>query len=128
MHSGDQRNREDAPRSDTSLCTSAALHQSISTSVVLGTALVHVRNRAGSWQTLRTLIDSASQISAITTVCVDQLGLKCVRWTSPVTDLGGVPIDNVQGRTEFSVQPRFAVEPVLAVHAWVLPSITADLP
>ncbi|KAF0699618.1 Uncharacterized protein FWK35_00039032, partial [Aphis craccivora] len=31
MHSGDQRNREDAPRSDTSLCTSAALHQSIST-------------------------------------------------------------------------------------------------
>ncbi|KAF0710621.1 Uncharacterized protein FWK35_00035717 [Aphis craccivora] len=72
MHSGDQRNREDAPRSDTSLCTSAALHQSISTSVVLGTALVHVRNRAGSWQTLRALIDSASQISAITTACVDQ--------------------------------------------------------
>lgn len=42
IHSGDQRNREDEPRSDTSLCTSAALHQSISTSVVLGTALVHV--------------------------------------------------------------------------------------
>jgi len=51
-----------------------------------------------------------------------------VRWTSPVTGLACVPIDNVQGRTEFSVQPRFAVEPVLAVHAWVLPSITADLP
>ncbi|XP_022165278.1 uncharacterized protein LOC111030191 [Myzus persicae] len=77
---------------------------------------------------MRALIDSASQISAVTTACVDRLKLKCTRWTSPVTGLGGVPVVNVQGRVEFSVQPRFAVEPVLAVHAWVLPSITADLP
>jgi len=77
---------------------------------------------------MRALIDSASQISAVTTACVDRLKLKCTRWTSPVTGLGGVLVVNVQGRVEFSVQPRFAVEPVLAVHAWVLPSITADLP
>uniref|UniRef100_A0A2S2PHQ7 Peptidase A2 domain-containing protein n=1 Tax=Schizaphis graminum TaxID=13262 RepID=A0A2S2PHQ7_SCHGA len=119
----EQRNRDEAPRSDTSLCASAALHQSNASSVVLGTALVHVRDRAGEWQTMRALIDSASQISAVTTACVDRLKLKCTRWTSPVTGLGGVPVINVQGRVEFSVQPRFAVEPVLAVHAWVLPLI-----
>jgi len=77
---------------------------------------------------MRALIDSASQISAITVTCADRLGLKCARWTSPVTGLGGAPIVNVQGRVELSVQPRYAIEPVLALHAWVLPSITADMP
>ncbi|KAL4135124.1 hypothetical protein QTP88_006772 [Uroleucon formosanum] len=42
--------------------------------------------------------------------------------------MGGVLIVDVQGRAEVAVQPRFAAEPVLAIHAWVLPSITADLP
>lgn len=77
---------------------------------------------------MRALIDSASQISAITTACVERLGLKCARWTLPVTGLGGVPVVNVRGRVEFSVKLRFAIELVVVVHAWVLPSITADLP
>lgn len=42
--------------------------------------------------------------------------------------MGGVLIVDVQGRAEVAVQPRFAAEPVLAIHAWVLPSITAHLP
>lgn len=125
---GDTRGDEDTPRPDGQVCASTADPIGKTTSVVLGTALVHVRDRTGSWQTMRALLDSASQISAMTVACADRLGLKCTRWTSPVTGLGGVPIINVQGRVECSVQPRFAVEPVLAVHAWVLPSITADMP
>lgn len=35
---------------------------------------------------------------------------------------------NVQGRVNLAVQPRFANEPLLDVNAWILPSITGDLP
>lgn len=126
--SSDTRGNDETPRSEAQVCASAAAPISKSNSVVLGTALLHARDKVGSWHTMRALIDSAPQISAITVTCADRLGLKCARWTSPVTGLGGVPIVNVQGRVELSIQPRFAIEPVLAIHAWVLPSITADMP
>lgn len=35
---------------------------------------------------------------------------------------------NVQGRVECTVHPRFASEPALSIHAWVLPTITNALP
>ncbi|KAL4126593.1 hypothetical protein QTP88_010805 [Uroleucon formosanum] len=96
--------------------------------VMLGTALVHVRDRSGSWQTMRALIDCASQISAITAACADRLGLKRSRWTAPISGLSGVTVMNVQGRVECTVHPRFASEPALSIHAWVLPTITNALP
>ncbi|XP_022163934.1 uncharacterized protein LOC111029283 [Myzus persicae] len=99
-----------------------------SPAVMLGTAIVHVRDRSGSWQTMRALVDCASQISAITAACADRLGLKRSRWTAPISGLSGVAVNNVQGRVECTVHPRFASEPALAVHAWVLPTITNELP
>lgn len=113
----------------TSLCASvprAPINQA--TSVMLGTALVHMRDRSGTWQTMRALVDSASQISAVTVACADRLGLKRSRWTAPISGLSGVSVVNVQGRVECTVQPRFASEPVFSIHAWVLPNITANLP
>lgn len=110
------------------MCASAPQPPSLRpTTVMLGTALVHMRDRTGSWQTIRALIDCASQISAITVACAERLGLKRSRWTAPISGLSGVPI-NVHGRAECTVQPRFATEPVSSVHAWVLPSITGELP
>jgi len=35
---------------------------------------------------------------------------------------------NVQGRVNLAVQPQFANEPLLEVNAWILPSITGQLP
>ncbi|XP_008185462.1 uncharacterized protein LOC103310096 [Acyrthosiphon pisum] len=96
--------------------------------VLLGTALVHVRDRAGSMHTMRALVDCASQISAITDVCADRLGLKRSRWTAPISGLSGVSVVNVLGRVDCVVQLRFASEPALSVRAWVLPTITGDLP
>jgi len=45
-----------------------------SPSVVLSTALVHIRDRSGSFQVVRALIDSASQINAISLPCAKRLG------------------------------------------------------
>jgi len=99
-----------------------------SPSVMLGTALVHIRDRSGVYQSARALVDSASQISAITVACAKRLGLRWSRWTAPITGLSGVPVVEVQGRVECRIVPRFASEPVLLVQAWVLSSITGDLP
>lgn len=128
--SGDTaQGNNDAPRSDVVLCASAPSPKVCKApSVLLGTALVHVRDRSGSWQTLRALIDCASQITVITAASVDRLGLRRERWTAPVTGLSGVSIMNVQGRVECVMQPRYSNEPMLSVQAWVLPSITSDLP
>ncbi|XP_025191316.1 uncharacterized protein LOC112591650 [Melanaphis sacchari] len=123
-----QRNGEASP-SDVVLCASAPPPTVCkAASVLLGTALIHVRDRAGSWQTLRALVDCASQISVITAACVDRLGLRRERWTTPVTGLSGVSIMDVQGRVDCVIQPRYSNEPMLSVQAWVLPSITSDLP
>lgn len=131
LHNADdeRRSKRETPTVSASLCASVRRPPtSLATSVVLGTALIHVRDRSGSWQTMRALVDCASQISAITVAGADRLGLKRSRWTTPISDLAGVPVVNVQGRVECMVQPRFALEPVLCVHAWVLPTITGDLP
>lgn len=86
---------------DASLCASIS---NTSLSVLLGTALVHVRDHSGSWQTVRVLVDSASQISAMTTSCSERLSLRPTRWNTPVSGLSGVPVFNVKGLVECSVQ------------------------
>lgn len=97
-------------------------------SVLLGTALVHIRDCGGALHSVRALIDSASQISAITSNCATRLGLRLSRWTAPVSGLSGVSVVNVKGKVECHVQPRFSPDPVIPFTAWVFPSITADMP
>lgn len=100
----------------------------ISHSVILGTALVHIRDRSGVLHTVRALVDSASQISAITTTCASRLGLRVTKWTAPVSGLSGATVPNVKGLVTCHVQPRFSEEPVFKFDAWVFPLITTQMP
>ncbi|CAI6354007.1 unnamed protein product [Macrosiphum euphorbiae] len=97
-------------------------------SVLLGTALVQVRDHGGTLHTVRALIDSASQMSAITSSCTTRLGLRVSRWTAPVTGLSGASVPNTLGIVECNVQPRYSEEPVFPVKAWVFSTITANMP
>ncbi|XP_060861829.1 uncharacterized protein LOC132938841 [Metopolophium dirhodum] len=131
LHMGGRNTKEKVPepKAKSSLCASQPMPTtSTSCSVMLGTALVHVRDRSGTWQTMRALVDCASQISAVTVSFADRLGLKRTRWTAPVTGLAGHPVNSVMGWIDCIVQPRFAPEPSLSIQAWVLPSITGDMP
>jgi len=121
---------EEPPPVESAVCASVVNPPSPhrSSAVVLGTALVHVRDNTGSVKTMRALVDSASQISAVTVACIKRLGLKMSRWTAPISGLSGTTVAEVQGQVECIVQPRFASDPVLPVQAWVLPTITTDLP
>lgn len=98
------------------------------TTVLLGTALVHVRDRAGYMQPVRVLIDSASQISAMSTTCVERLGLRRKNWTAPITGLSGVPIPAISGKVDCYMTPRYATDPSLSVTAWIMPNIVSDMP
>lgn len=99
-----------------------------STCVLLGTALVHVPDRFGTVHTVRALLDSASQISAITTSCAQRLGFRPTPWTMPVSGMAGTPVVDVKGVVTCQVQPRFSPNPILSVNAWVFPRITSDMP
>jgi len=96
--------------------------------VLLGTALVHVRDSVGVMQSVRALIDSASQISAISSNCVDRLGLRRKRWTVPLSGLAGVQVPHVDGMVECCMAPRYTPEEAIGVKAWILPRITGLMP
>ncbi|KAF0739485.1 Integrase catalytic domain-containing protein [Aphis craccivora] len=96
--------------------------------VLLGTAVVHVRDTVGICRSVRVLIDSASQISAITSACCDRLGLQPSRWTVPVTGLSGQKVPDVQGVVQLTIQPRDSPALSIQVKPWVLSSITTDMP
>lgn len=111
------------PSSDTVLISS--LNQP---TVLLGTALVHVRDQAGCVHTVRALLDSASQVSVMSTTCADRLGLKRTKWTAPLTGLSGVSVPRVEGMVDCIVTPRYNSEDSFQVRAWVLHKITNELP
>jgi hypothetical protein len=99
-----------------------------SSSVILGTALVHIRDCGGVLHTMRALVDSASQISAITADGAAQLGLRVTRWTAPVSGLSGASVLNVKGMVTCDIQPRFSNEPFINFTAWVFPTVTGNMP
>jgi len=61
-------NSEDAGEASCCAETLSSCASAITT-VSLGTALIHARDRSGTLQTVHALVDSASQISAITVAC-----------------------------------------------------------
>ncbi|KAL4125774.1 hypothetical protein QTP88_010014 [Uroleucon formosanum] len=124
------RHSDSAPSSDDApFCAASTTYRTDdSLAVLLGTALIHIRDHCGTWQTARAIVDSASQISAITVSCVTRLGLRLTNWTAPISGLSGAAVADIRGTVDCVVQPRFATEPQLKTKAWVMPSITSDMP
>uniref|UniRef100_A0A2S2NNC8 Integrase catalytic domain-containing protein n=1 Tax=Schizaphis graminum TaxID=13262 RepID=A0A2S2NNC8_SCHGA len=128
---GTSRKEETIPVADqpgSSSVSTSCVGQLDSHSVLLGTALVQIRDHVGTLHTVRALVDSASQISAITSSCSSRLGLRVSRWTAPVIGLSGAPVPDTLGIVNCNVQPRYAEEPVLPIKAWVFSTITANMP
>ncbi|XP_050548131.1 uncharacterized protein LOC126909744, partial [Daktulosphaira vitifoliae] len=96
--------------------------------VLLGTALGNIRDQYGIAHQVRILIDSVSQISAMTAACAKRLGLHVAKWTAPVNGLAGVSVPQVQGILKCDVTPRHSDDPSIPVQALILPSITCDIP
>jgi hypothetical protein len=73
-------------------------------------ALVHVCDNLGCKHVVHALIDSASQVSTITTSCINRLGLKQLtikQWTVSLTGLSGVLVPSVSGVVNCIVNFRY---------------------
>lgn len=99
-----------------------------SLSVLLGTAIVMVRDVGGDLQPVRALLDSGSQTSIIRESSLDRLGLRRSKWTASLTGLSGQSVPKVLGKAKLEIRSCYEPVPVITVRAWVLPTITADLP
>lgn len=116
------------PSSKVSKVSMFASQRSQLPSVVLATALLHVKDLVGSLQTVRVLIDGGSQISAISASFCHRLGLRASKWTLPVTGLSELTVPSVFCIVDLHIQPRGSIQPSMSVRAWVLSSITSDMP
>jgi len=98
-------------------------------SVVLATAIVRIRDQSGELVPVRALLDTGSQISAITNQCAIQLGLPRRKGRIEVSGLAQQPVRTVKGSTKCSFIPLLYDAPqISATNIVILPKITALMP
>ncbi|CAH1725014.1 unnamed protein product [Aphis gossypii] len=98
-------------------------------SVVLATAIVRIRDQSGELVPVRALLDTGSQISAITNQCAIQLGLPRHKGRVEVSGLAQQPVRTVKGSTNCSFIPLLYDAPqISATNIVILPKITALMP
>lgn len=100
------------------------------TTVVLGTERVHVTDRFDQTHDVRVLLDSGSQISAITTECASQLSLIQHKCSTDIVSLAQNPVAKVKGMTDCNFFPHFQSSPTFTCRdiIIIIPTITAPMP
>ncbi|CAI6347553.1 unnamed protein product [Macrosiphum euphorbiae] len=96
--------------------------------VVLGTAIVHIKDAWDQIHSVRVLLDSGSQISAISSDCFARLGLSKRRFKSDVVGLAQSPVNHVQGVTRCQFSSRFKSDLFPSVELVILKQITGVMP
>eukprot|EP00102_Acyrthosiphon_pisum_P021653 XP_016658863.1 PREDICTED: uncharacterized protein LOC103309027 [Acyrthosiphon pisum] len=115
----------DPPAEQSSSFSGAACTNS---TVVLGTAIVHIRDAWDQIHSVRVLLDSGSQISAMTTDCFARLGLSKRRFKTNIVGLAQSPVNHVQGVTSCRFSPHFNSDLFPSVDLVILTRITAVMP
>ncbi|XP_050527987.1 uncharacterized protein LOC126898083 [Daktulosphaira vitifoliae] len=100
----------------------------VTNSVVLGTAIVRLRDTDGDWISVRALIDTGSQISVITNACVNRLGLKRRMCNTSVTGLSDTYMSAVKGSVACVLSPKHNVQPQIFCEPIILSRITGLMP
>jgi len=95
---------------------------------VLGTALIRIRDKFGHWTPVRALIDSGSQVSAITQACASQLGLTRRQNNINVVGLSQGPVIQTKGCVTCRFIPHSSTSPELTCEPIVLSKITSSMP
>lgn len=94
--------------------------------VVLATALVRIRDQTGRYVPVRILLDSGSQISAMTLECASRLGLPRTKKRTDIVGLSQQPVTTVKGVVRCTFVPVAADTPQFqASNVIVLPKITS---
>lgn len=97
--------------------------------VVLGTAVVHILDHLGNFQEVRILQDSGSQISAITTECASCPNISIRKSHSEIFGLAQNPISKVRGTISCTLFPHNSTEfSFRCEEVFVLSNITSYMP
>lgn len=133
--SGSQTNNieESPPESSTQTSSGVSTLPFVGTSrstanVVLGTAMVRVRNNVGEWTPIRVLVDPGSQVSIITNECVARLGLKRRHCTTIVTGVSQTRVPTTKGVVDCTIVPSTTMMSKIFCEAIILSRITGPMP
>jgi len=97
--------------------------------VVLGTAVVRVKDSCGVLHSVRVLLDSGSQISAITSSCVSRIGLTKHKCYTEIVGLSQNPVAKIKGVTNCQFIPHHSTKNTFnCSDLFILPSITDVMP
>jgi len=98
------------------------------TNVVLGTAIIRIRNNCGQLCPVRVLIDTGSQISVITTACVSRLGIKRRHCNTAVIGLSQTSVSTTKGSTNCTLLLHHLTTPEIYCEPVILSRITGPMP
>ncbi|CAI6369436.1 unnamed protein product [Macrosiphum euphorbiae] len=97
--------------------------------VVLGTAVVRVKDSCGVLHSVRVLLDSGSQISAITSSCVSRIGLTKHKCFTEIVGLAQNPVAKIKGVTNCQFIPHHSTKNIFQCSdLFILPLITDVMP
>lgn len=97
--------------------------------VVLGTAIVHIKDHQGYPQAVRVLLDSGSQISAMTSECASRLNLPIHKCHTNIVGISHNPVTKVKGITSCTFAPQHCQEVSFECEeVFILPNITPPMP
>lgn len=96
--------------------------------ILLGTALIHIQDAANNFQQVRALIDPGSQSSFITDACVQKLGITRTKCNKNIVGLSQTSVNSTKGQVSCVIKPVHMHEPQLVTKAIVLNNITSELP
>jgi hypothetical protein len=111
-------------------CSTSTCHSSRETigTVLLGTAIIQVRDKFGTYRDVRVLLDSGSQCCLITEKCVARLGLTKHKSSKTVYGIGTENINVTTGEITCTIKPKFSDKPRIEISSLILKSITGNLP
>uniref|UniRef100_A0A0A9Z510 Uncharacterized protein n=1 Tax=Lygus hesperus TaxID=30085 RepID=A0A0A9Z510_LYGHE len=98
------------------------------TSVILGTAVVQIKDIRGQFQDVRLVLDCGSQHSFITQRCVRRLGLDVSKFSKRISGIGETAFEGAKGQTACTIRPRDKMSPNISINAVVIRNITSFLP
>lgn len=102
--------------------------QPSSTTVLLSTVEVDIRDSNGNFQKARAILDSGSQCQFISVACLKRLGLKHYQSSMPIEGINDLVVTKTLGMTKCLIKPVNQSSPVFEFDSIILPKICSNQP
>nr|CAI5849091.1 unnamed protein product [Callosobruchus analis] len=97
------------------------------TTVLLSTTKVDILDARGYYQTVRVVLDNASQANFISENCLNRLGLSRKKLIVPIVGINQSS-SMTNGITNCTIKPLNKANPIFTFELFVLPKVCAEMP